>query len=379
MRTTFNLTFVCRKSKTNRNGLAPVEVSIIINGERTYLSLPRKEKPDEFQLLMNSYKNNELKDYLSEVACKIQSKQTEMMQKEIPVTANNLKEFLQKGCCDSYTIADLFSDYFVILKKRLGVDLSDSVYHKYEKARDLFFAHTPSNTQLRDITSGVIVDFYAELNRVYKKSTTSYIMTRVKTFFLYAFNNGKIDFNPFYQIRLTKPLANVECLTEDELQRMGRKKFSIDRIAKVRDVFLFQCYSGLAYIDVAGLTKEDIQKTGNIYFINKKRVKTGMEYTSVILPEGVKILEKYDFVLPVLSNQKYNSYLKEVADLCRITKSLHTHIGRHTYASLCLNKGVRLEVLSRMLGHTNVKQTQHYAKLVKTTIFDEVDKAFNIG
>ena len=372
MRTTFNLAFVCRKSKMNRKGLAPVELSIIINGERTYLSLPRKENPNEFQMLVDSNKSNELKDYLSEVTCRVQSKQTEMMQKDIPITASNLKEFLQKGCCDSYTVKDLFEEYFAILKKRIGVNLSYGVFQKYERARDLFFQHTSPNTQLRTITNASIADFYVDISRTYKKSSAAGIMTRLKTVILFAFNNGKIDINPFNQVRITKQV-------EDELKRMGRKKFSIDRIAKVRDVFLFQCYSGLSYVDVAGLTKEDIQKAGSTYFINKKRVKTGIEYTAVILPEGVKILEKYDFVLPVLSNQKYNSYLKEVADLCRITKSLHTHIGRHTYASLCLNKGVRLEVLSRMLGHTNVKQTQHYAKLVKTTIFDEVDKAFNIG
>lgn len=379
MRTTFNIAFVCRKSKANKKDLSPVEVSISINGERTYLALPRKENPVEFKQLVDSRKNNELKEYLSEAASKIQSKQTEMMRRDIPVTASNLKEFIQKGCCDSYTIKDLFDEYFVILKKRLDVDLSKAVYHKYEQARDLFCEHTASSTQLRTITSSVILDFYTELNRKYKKSTSSYIMTRVKTFFLFAFNNGKMDINPFHQIKISKPLEDVAFLTEGELQRMQSKQFSIERIARVRDVFLFQCYSGLSYIDVAGLTKDDIQKAGNTYFVNKKRVKTGVEYTAVILPEGIKILEKYNYVLPVLSNQKYNSYLKEVADLCRITKSLHTHIGRHTYASLCLNKGVRLEVLSRMLGHTNVKQTQHYAKLIKTTIFDEVDKAFNIG
>lgn len=379
MRTTFNIAFICRKSKTNRNGLAPVEVSIVVNGERTYLALPRREKPDDFQALITSPTENELKDYLSEVFCKLQAKQTEMMQRQIPITANNLKEFFRNGCSDSYTVGDLFKEYYAILEKRIGIDLTLPVYRKYHKAAELFCEHTPASTQLRDVKSSDVMDFYADLKRRYKKSTASFVMTRVKTFFLFAFNNGKIQANPFSLVRITKPLEDVECLTEEELNRMQRKRFSIDRIAKVRDVFLFQCYSGLAYVDLAALRKEDIQKTGNIYFINKKRVKSDIEYTSVILPEGVKILEKYDFCLPVLSNQKYNSYLKEVADLCRITKSLHTHIGRHTYASLCLNKGVRLETLSKMLGHTNVKQTQHYAKFVKSTIFNEVDKAFNIG
>ena len=117
MRTTFNISFVCRPSKVNRVGLAPIELSIIINGQRTYLALNRKESPSEFQKLYSSKKPNDLKDFLDATYRKVLSKQTEMIQRDIPVTAPALKEYIQYGCTDSYTVKQLFDDHYAL---RLG-------------------------------------------------------------------------------------------------------------------------------------------------------------------------------------------------------------------------------------------------------------------
>ena len=124
---------------------------------------------------------------------------------------------------------------------------------------------------------------------------------------------------------------------------------------------------------MANLSKSDFQtnELGQIY-IKKQRAKTGITFTTVLFPEAAEIIKKYNYQLPVLSNQKYNSYLKELKDLCRINKQLHTHIGRHTFATMALNRGIPIEVVSKMLGHSNIKQTQHYGKLIDKTIFEQV-------
>ena len=371
MRTTFNIGFVCRQSKVTKAGKAPVEMSIIINGKRTYLTLPMKEDPKSFQKLVASKKMNPMKEYLEQIYQKVVVAQTELVKNDIPVTAISLKDYIQNGCTNSYTIEDLFNEYLKILKKRVGVNLTAAVYRKYEIVRDLFYASISNTKQVNEITNGVIANFYAELNRKYESTTSAAMMVKLKTIITYALDNGKLKINPFNSIKISKRTKEVEYLTLDEIQAIKSKSFN-GRLEKVRDLFLFQCFTGLAYADMAQLTKEDFQFNGDQIFIKKCRVKTGISYLTVLIDEAVEIIRRYDFELPVLSNQKYNSYLKEIADLCGITKPMHTHIGRHTFATHMLNKGVSIEVVAKMLGHSNIKQTQHYSKLVDKTVFKAV-------
>ena len=371
MRTTFNIGFVCRQSKVTKAGKAPVEMSIIINGKRTYLTLPMKEDPKQFQKLVASKKMNPMKEYLEQIYQKVVVAQTELVKNDIPVTAISLKDYIQNGCTNSYTIDDLFTEYLKILKKRVGVNLTAAVYRKYEIVRDLFYASISNTKQVNEITNGVIANFYAELNRKYESTTSAAMMVKLKTIITYALDNGKLKINPFNSIKISKRTKEVEYLTLDEIQAIKSKSFN-GRLEKVRDLFLFQCFTGLAYADMAQLTKEDFQFNGEQIFIKKCRVKTGISYLTVLIDEAVEIIRRYNFELPVLSNQKYNSYLKEIADLCGITKPMHTHIGRHTFATYMLNKGVSIEVVAKMLGHSNIKQTQHYSKLVDKTVFKAV-------
>lgn len=371
MRTTFNIGFVCRQSKVTKAGKAPVEMSIIINGKRTYLTLPMKEDPKSFQKLVASKKMNPMKEYLEQIYQKVVVAQTELVKNDIPVTAISLKDYIQNGCTNSYTIDDLFTEYLKILKKRVGVNLTAAVYRKYEIVRDLFYGSISNTKQVNEITNGVIANFYAELNRKYESTTSAAMMVKLKTIITYALDNGKLKINPFNSIKISKRTKEVEYLTLDEIQAIKSKSFN-GRLEKVRDLFLFQCFTGLAYADMAQLTKEDFQFNGEQIFIKKCRVKTGISYLTVLIDEAVEIVKRYNFELPVLSNQKYNSYLKEIADLCGITKPMHTHIGRHTFATYMLNKGVSIEVVAKMLGHSNIKQTQHYSKLVDKTVFKAV-------
>lgn len=373
MRSTFNISFVCRKSKANKLGYSAIEMSIVINGERTYITLGRKEKAEEFNKLVTSKKQNELKIYLSDVYQKTQSKVSEMMSQSIPLTAYNLKEYIQKGCCNSYTIEQMFSDYLALAKKKIGNGLTLGVYKKYELVRDRFFEHINKQRQVTEITNAVISGFYADLTSKYEDSTSGGMMTRLKTVIKFAISNGKLQKDPFADVRINKGEKEVEFLTESEISVIRMKKMHTERLEKVRDLFLFQCFTGLAYVDLAELRKEDYQKNdlGQVY-IRKKRSKTGVVFTTVLFEDAIKIAEKYDYELPVLSNQKYNTYLKEIQDICGITKPLHTHIGRHTFCTYMLNKGVSMDVVAKMAGHTTTKQTKHYAKLLDNSVFNAV-------
>lgn len=376
MRTTFGITFLCRESKKTKNGYAPIELSIVINGERCYLTLPRKEIPSEYKKKMESKRGNELKDYIESFRQNINAAITDITERGLALTASLLREYVQNGGIRKFTVQNLFDEYFSLLEKRIGVSLQQCVYDKYVLVRDKFYGFVNKSDSVSVINNYVITSFYTELQKEMKQSTVAGYMTKLKTVVLYALDNGYLKVNPFSTVKIVRPEEKVECLTENEISMISSKDFGNDRLSKVRDLFLFQCFSGLSYADMSILTKEDIQVSDNTHFVSKNRVKTKVSFTAVILNDGVKILEKYDYQLPTLSNQKYNSYLKEIADLCGIVKPLHSHIGRHTYATLCLNKGVRLEILSKMLGHSNVKQTQHYAKLINNTIFEEVTKAF---
>lgn len=151
---------------------------------------------------------------------------------------------------------------------------------------------------------------------------------------------------------------------------IANKDFGIPRLNQVRDLFVFAANTALSYCDLAAVKREDIQTDGDVMYLKKKRGKTGVTYILPLNDTAIRLLEKYDFELPVISNQRYNSYLKEVADICGIRKTLTTHLARHTAATLMLNAGIAIEIVSKILGHSNTKITQHYAKLLDKTVIN---------
>ena len=377
--TTFNISFYCRKCRVNKDGTAPVEMSIIIGGERCIFSLPRKENPNEFLKMVNSKKDNDLKVYLQAAQQKVRKIETEMMMHDIPLTASLLKDYFRSGGVQKYTVEDLFNEYFAILKKRIGVNLTERSFRKYELARDRLYSLVDKHKPLNVLNNSLMKNYLATLHRDFDYCTAQGYGQKIKTVCLFAIANGKIKSDPFFDISLRKGEKNVQFLEEGDIKKIKRAKIENPSINKIRDLFLFQCSSGISYCDMAVLVPEDFEMTEDgQYYVHKQRAKTKNFYTSVIFPDGVEILKRYHFQLPILSNQKYNLYLKTLKDICGIDKPLHTHVARHTYATMCLNKGIRLEVVAKLLGHSTTKITTHYAKLVKKTIINEVQEAFTI-
>lgn len=234
------------------------------------------------------------------------------------------------------------------------------------------------------INHSFIVDFNVYLQSEMKcsENTAAKFVQLFKSIIIIARNNGYIVTDPFanYQIRFKK--VDRGYLTEDELKLILEKRFSCKRLEQVRDVFIFSCFTGLAYIDVKNLKKENIKKgfDSNLWIMTKRK-KTNVQSNILLLDVPLKILKKYEGkfddgrVLPVLSNQKMNAYLKEIADICGINKNISFHLARHTFATtVTLAKGVSIESVSKMLGHSDIKTTQIYARITNEKISHDMSE-----
>lgn len=207
------------------------------------------------------------------------------------------------------------------------------------------------------------------------ENTTAKFMQFFKRIILIARNNGIIASDPFSNFKIRIKKVDRGYLTEDELKRILKKKFAVKRLEQVRDIFIFSCFTGLAYIDVKNLTIDNLKKGfDGKQWIMTKRKKTNIQSNILLLDIPLTILKKYEgqpnnYLLPVLSNQKMNSYLKEIGDLCAINKDISFHLARHTFATtVTLAKGVPIESVSKMLGHSNIRTTQIYARITNEKI-----------
>ena len=315
-RSTANVSFYCRESKKNKDGLAPIEMVIILNTRRCFIQLPRKEYPYQFKVQTKGKKRTDLIEYLDGIRARLNQIITTFLMEGQPLTADALKAYFQNGGYVLYTIGDLFNDYMHILSKRVGKDLTAKSYRKYEIARDKFYQVISPKEPVSAITKAIILDYQASMNQYLDYVTTNGYCQRVKTIVQFGIDNGKIKINPFAGIKLRKGEKSVQFLSEEEVDKIRTTDFHNESLNRVRDLFVFQAASGLSYTDMAKLVPTDFQITEDgQYYIHDKRNKTGVFYTAVILEQGVEILKKYHFKLPIIGNHKLNVYLKTIRDL----------------------------------------------------------------
>mgnify|MGYP000797623034 CR=1 FL=1 len=238
---------------------------------------------------------------------------------------------------------------------------------------------------MKEINNAIILDYihFLKSKKNLQENTVIRYMKVVKKITNMALANDWIDKNPFMNIHFHEQEVHKEFLTKEELEILRTKVFNVPRLELVRDIFLFQCWTGLAFIDVSELKPEHLvtDNEGNIW-IRKARQKTKIMCNIPVLPVAASILDKYKDVaectgklLPVLCNQRMNSYLKEIADVCGIHKNLSTHTARHSYAtSVCLANGVSMENVAKMLGHADTNVTKHYARVLDQNILKDMQK-----
>lgn len=284
------------------------------------------------------------------------------------------------------SVLELFQRHNDDIEKLVGITKSRETHQKYEVARKRMADFIKEYYNVSDISLKEVNHMFLHNFEIYlittckcKENTTAKFLQRFRTIILMAKNNGWIHIDPFanYKIRFKK--TDRGYLTQDEINIIMRKKFASERLERVRDIFIFSCFTGLAYIDVKNLRQSNIRTSfDDGLWIMGKREKTGVNFNVPLLEVAKEIVEKYsgqlpdDKVLPVMSNQKMNEYLKEIGEVCGIGKDLTFHLARHTFATLTLTKGVSIESVSKMLGHTNIKTTQIYARITDVKVSNDM-------
>ncbi len=316
----------------------------------------------------------------------------QLVESNEPVTAENIKTLLQEREIhkNRYMLMEVFKHHNDQMAALVNQEYAPGTLDRYETS----YRHTQSflkwkyklnDIEIDNLNYEFITEYEFWLKGIRKcgHNTTMKYLTNFKKIVLRCLKNGWLQKDPFLGFNMAKREVERTALTEHELERLSNVRFSIERLEIVKNIFLFSCYSGLAYADVQKLNRSEIRiGIDGEKWIFTKRQKTDVSSRIPLLPAALEIINRYEEhpqcidknrVLPVLSNQKMNSYLKEIADACGINKNLTYHIARHTFATtVTLSNGVPIETVSKMLGHRNIKTTQHYAKILDQKISEDM-------
>lgn len=363
-RSTFSIQFYCRKSKV-KNGVAPIEAGININGARFFYNLPRKAKP-------SSFLKTEA-DYLYAVEGNIRKYETECLADGDTISVEGLKEYIRNGYTrPGKTIKYLLQDFYKHLEKKVdGGMLIESGFRKYKTAINLFLEDFDCDKPVSAITPGYCTSFALKIDGNYENSTAAGMKTKVKSLLSFAVQNNYIKISP-WQEKISKKVKKVEIPTKEEIEKVTNLDLSFNpSLEKARDLWVFATGCGLSYCDCAALSPDDIKKEGDTYIINKSRTKTDVEFFCVLLPCAVKVFEKYNGLPKVISNQKINSYIQVVGDMAGCKTHLHFHLARHIYCHRLLNDyHMSYDVTAKMMGHKAATMTTRYGQIVGSTVLD---------
>lgn len=284
-------------------------------------------------------------------------------------------------------ILALYTEHNHEQKELVGISVALGTYKRHETSMKLFQEFLLYKYKAKDIP---VNEVDVEMLKKYQHYLMTVRHNNNNTTVKYLRNLGKvlnmavsrklITSSPLEELKLKIEAVDKGFLNKSELERLAEKEFDVVRLEQVRDVFLFCCYTGLAYVDVHSLSKDDIIDEGNTLWIRKARHKTSVMCHIPVIKPARDILNKYapllhasGKLLPVLSNQKMNAYLKEIATIVGIEKDLTTHLARHTFATtVTLANHVSIENVSKMLGHSSIRMTQHYARILDASIENEM-------
>ena len=374
--------FSLRESKKNKKGLSPIEASLSYNGERIYFSTGKFAKPSTWNKQMQKVKGNNqeaslINDFLIELRNKVYTKELELMKRGYMITVHLLKDAIldKLPCLKEKSLLQIISEHNDEKEKLIGIDIAKQTFYCFKHSKALlqeFIKNTykRDDVMLNEVNIDFIQSFHSYLlkDKDMSQNTTTKHLKFLKAIINRAVSNNYIDYNSLTNYRIERKPVEIDFLNEEELRRIINFDTSISRLEKARDFFLFGCFTGLAYIDIKTLgTKHFERDEDGRLWIKKKRVKTGVLSRIPLHPMAKMILEKYkrgDRLLPIQAPSDINKYLKDIAILCHINKNITFHTSRHTFAStVTLANNISMEVVSKMLGHTNTRMTAHYAKL----------------
>jgi site-specific recombinase XerD len=320
---------------------------------------------------------------------------TYLREDNVPMTAITLKNAFLGVTTNAKNLIEVFKEHNKNITKLSGKDYSPSTIKKYETTltfTQIFLKkkYNCDDINIKDINHTFLTnyEYFFKTERNCSHNTTMRYVKNLKKIIRIALSNGWISKDPFanYKIKIHK--TDRGFLNDDELQAIINKTFTIERLEQVKDCFVFSCFTGLAHADLKRLTPQNIVTgSDNNLWIKINRKKTKSLCSIPILPTTSKLIEKYknnphcnakNLLLPVLSNQSMNAYLKEIADICGITKRLSSHLARHTFATtITLNNDVPIETVSKMLGHSSIKITKIYARLLDSKVSKDMQHLHN--
>lgn len=374
-------------SSEKRKGLIQIEVRY--EKKRKWISTGIKVFKDQWhdkRYIVNSLDSDELNERLFLCKEKIDSYFNSLMEKVITFSWDDFDTFLKR--MDTSTSSETFIDYVARrIEERNDIKSSTKANHRKlltsldEFGKILYFS---------DLTKSNVADYYNFLLgkeviiqgkvQKLKLTTTSSYMKFLKVYINDAIQHDKLDKNPCNGLKVKRGSAeNGRWLSLEELSRIENIENIPSSLKIIRDLFLIQCYTGMAYTDLMDFSPEKLTEIDGVTVLSGKRKKSGESYVTVIYPTLKNLLDKYNYNIPKRTNQSYNRALKVLSMACNIDKPLATHWARRTCGMLMLNKGYSIEVVAKVLGHSDIKTTQQcYAKILDRTVIDSFKKIENV-
>ena len=392
---TLSILFYSKKAKATSEGRIPIYLRVTISGQRFEVSTKRyveekKWSSEAGRMKGNTEEARSLNSYLDSLRSKVYECQQELIREKQHLDIQSFKSRWLGETDRAKMIIEVFKYHNDQMRKLVGIDYAPGTMERFETSLShtvefLKWNYNVSDIDINAINYSFLTDYEFWLKTVRKcnQNTTTKYLSNFRKIINFCLKNGWLSRDPFFGFKMVRVEVEKEFLTESELMSIYRKDFSIERLGQVRDIFVFSCFTGLAYIDVFNLRRNQLTLgiDGNRW-IHTHRQKTETASRIPLLPIAQEIVDKYadhpqclneGRVLPVLSNQKMNSYLKEIADLCGVNKNLTFHTARHTFATtVTLANGVPIESVSKMLGHKNLRMTQHYAKVLDKKVSDDM-------
>ena len=393
MRMNFKVSFYLRSNYENKEGKSPVMLRIFLGGEMTNFGTTKifvkkslwsnatsRLRGRTIEALSVNAALDAISTTLHGIYRKYENDESLSLDLIRTVYFGKNREFT--------SFLPVFDKFLEDIKQRVGKTIGADSLQKYSVLRRhfaefLMYKYSRKDIGLNEFTPAVVQDFHLYMSTVagcaYNTSVKK--VKTLKTITIYAQKRGFLLHDPFVNHHFHMEPVDRGFLTDEEILRVANKDLGIQRLELVRDIFIFSCFTGLAYIDVANLTPDHIVTMDDKQWIMTKRQKTSVETNVLLLDIPRAIIAKYSHktyrdgkLFPVLTNQKTNSYLKEIADLCGIKKKLTFHLARHTFATMSLSKGVPIESVSKMLGHTNIRTTQIYARITNKKIEHDMEQ-----
>lgn len=393
MRSTFKLLFFVKRNAAKKNGNVPIIARITIDQIVVQFNTQMEINPANWSVstgkaASRSAEAMSINSMLDSIRSTVYQHYHTLLEQDGYVTSERVKNAFLGKIERGKTLIEFFEMHNEQYLQKVKMNTVDKTYSRYEltKKRLIEFMklkYSVSDMLIKEINVVFIDNLLLYIKNHYgcTHNTAMKFIQRFRTVVNFAKNTGLVTADPFGNYRVKFEQTDRDYLTMEEITAIYNKKFVSKRLEQVRDLFIFSCYTALSYIDVCELTKENIRTSfdGNLWIITKRH-KTNVASNIRLLEIPKAILEKYQdklpngMILPIISNQKVNDYLKEIATICNINKNLTFHVARHSCAtSVLIANGVPIETVSKILGHTNIRTTQIYARITDLKVSNDME------